>query len=215
MKIRNLMGIELTLDSGEVLTLERIGKGQFHNVYCDLSGQWVYSISIERDAGTDYSKEILSKCDSNPHIPVVDNLGYLEGSDRRVYRMPKYQPLLASNRTAWEQFRLLERTKNTVWSEVYREFVMSGHMRVSDIGNMTNTRITLSLKESEHRTLWLALDELTSTASMYGTSYCMEFQKRNCMVDGDGTLILLDCLFDLETVQRIQTEREKKYSNRY
>lgn len=221
MKLTHIMGARLTLDSGEVLTLERIGKGMFHTCYVDRASSQVYSVTIERSAGSDYSKEILSHpqlgCGgtTNPHIPTVEYLGDIDGRDNRVYRMPLYFPLRAENKTAWEQFKRLESAKHDAWTAVCHEQVITGwgtkqKMRMSDIGRLVNQRVCSMTAETLPVTLHTALIELTDAAANYGSSYCLEFSRKNCMVDGNGTLILLDVLFDLETVERMRNAAVKK-----
>lgn len=210
MKIKNVMGAKLTLDSGETVTLERLGKGMFHTCYLDPSTQQVYSISIERDEGSDYSKEILANCEGS-HIPDVEALGEL--GDRRVYRMPLYQPIRAKRHPeAWRLLKVLIEARDKAWSEIIDEQVMPRKMQQRDIGYIVNDRTIKILEDSGDvpRTLTEALWQLRDAAANYGSSYVFEFSKRNVMVDGTDTLILLDPLFSLEVVGVIRNRQAKK-----
>jgi len=213
MQLQHVMGAKLTLDSGETLILERLGKGQFHTCYVDRTKGQVYAVTIDRDGSEDHSKEILSHpqlgVDPNPHIPPVEYLGSIGGGDRRVYRMPLYQPLRAQHKLAWEQFRALVAARETAWKMTVKE--LHGKMRLSDWGFTVNTHTcTLMDSPAVSGDLRDALWDIRDAASNYGQSYCMEFSKRNCMVDGNGRLILLDVLFNLEAVEAIQKKKERR-----
>ncbi|HMG11727.1 MAG TPA: hypothetical protein VK571_00995, partial [Gemmatimonadaceae bacterium] len=47
-----------------------------------------------------------------------------------------------------------------------------------------------------------ALESLQSAASDYGSTWWFEFAKRNCAVDAHGNLVLLDCIYDRQQVER-------------
>jgi hypothetical protein len=220
MKLKNIMGARLTLDSGEELTLERLGKGQFHTCYVDVATRTtVFSVTIDRGAldADDHSKEILSKCDANVHIPRVGYAGAIE--DRRVYTMPLYQPLRAREHPeAWALLQRLQQAREDAWTAILREQcvnhwnVAQRKMRLVDIGYLVNQRVCeLMDAPGVPQSIKDALDELTRGAANYGSSYVFEFSKRNCLVSADGkTLILLDVLFNLEAVERIQTARQQR-----
>ena len=215
MKIRHVHGAVLTFEKGNSVMVEQLGKGMFHTCYVDRAENQVYSITIEREQGSDYSKEILCGCDANPHIPTVTRLEDLDGADNRVYRMPLYQPLTAKNKTAWYQYKVLAQAKEDAWRAVCKEQNISGFgkakMRITDIGYMVNVRIVELIDRADiPQSLKDAIAELRDESANYGSSYVMEFSKRNCMTDGDGTLILLDVLFSLETAESIQTAKRRK-----
>ena len=210
MKIRNVMGAKLTLDSGETVLLEKLGKGMFHTCYLDPKTQQVYSITIERDMASDYSKEILSNCDANPHIPPVEALGYLDNSDRRVYCMPHYQPIRAAHKTAWNLLKSLEQARADAWNAIYSREVATHKMRGTDIGYLVN-QLTCGVMDRPGvpQSLKDALDILRGESANYGSSYIFEFSRRNVMVDSTGNLILLDVLFDMEALEAIRSKRRQ------
>lgn len=212
MKIKNVMGAKLTLDNGDTVSVERLGKGMFHTCYLDPSAKLVYSVTIERDAGTDYSKEVLAECDENPHIPLVERLGYVDGSDRRVYRMPLHQPMRAKRHPkAWGLLKRLIQARDDAWTAICDEQVIPRKMRHDDVGSLVNQRVCeLMDAPGVPQSLKDALYELQNAACNYGSAYVFEFSKRNVMVDDDGTLILLDVLFSLEAVNGIRNAQQKK-----
>lgn len=222
MQLKPITGARLTLDTGEVLTLERLGKGMFHTCYVDRTKGEVYSVTIERESGSDFSKEILSNpqlgCGGtdNPHLPKVEYLDELDKGNR-VYRMPLYFPLKAANRGAWAQFKALEAARRRAWNEVMEEQGLRGwgakpKMRMVDIGYLVNRRTEklLMLEPSVPEPLQDAIHELTEAAGSYGEGYCLEFSRKNCMIDKAGNLILLDCLFNLEAVEGIRNAQRKR-----
>lgn len=209
----------MTLDSGEEIALERIGKGMFHVCYLDPARNQVYSITIERPEGSDYSKEILSRCAPNPHIPRVERMEDFGPNDnRRVYRMPRYWPIVAKEHpAAWNLLKRLQQAGQDAWTAILREQGLTGwgkpKMRIEDIGHMVNARVCeLMEAPGVPQELGDALEELADTANEYGACYVFEFSKRNCMVDGKGNLILLDVLFSLETVEAMRKARTKKHT---
>lgn len=219
MTIKPTKAARLTLDNGDTVMLEYLGAGMFHTCYLDTTTKKVYSVTKDRrgiDGAEDYSKEILSHpttgCDPSPHIPPVEYVGDLDGSDRRVYRMPVYQKLRAKiNQDAWFYLKRLKQARQDAWSAVYSEQVNSRKMRVTDIGILVNQSvIELMDAPGVPQSLKDALDSLCDAASNYGASYVFEFSPRNVMVDENGTLILLDVLFNLEATEAIQAAREKK-----
>ena len=211
MKLRHVTGARLTLDSGETVSLERLGQGMFHTCYVDQTAKQVYSIIIEREAGSDYSKEILEFCEENAHLPPVERCGYIDDSDRRVYRMPLYEPLKAANRDAWDLLKRLESARADAWRSIVDEQVTPRKMRISDIGALVNRRvIEIMNAPGVPQSLKDALEELADTAANYGSGYVFEFSRRNVMVDGAGVLILLDTLFNLEAVEDIRKLKAKK-----
>ena len=211
MKLRHVTGAHLTLDSGETVSLERLGAGMFHTCYVDRTAKQVYSITIEREQGSDYSKEILEFCEENPHLPPVERCGYIDGSDRRVYRMPLYEPLKAANRESWDLLKRLESARADAWRSIVAEQVTPRKMRIGDIGALVNRRvIEIMDAPGVPQSLKDALEELANTAANYGSGYVFEFSRRNVMVDGAGVLILLDTLFNLEAVEAMRRLKEKK-----
>lgn len=135
--------------------------------------------------------------------------------DRRVYRMPQYYPIRASeHKTAWKLLKRLMEVKDEAWRVVVNEQLTPKRMQISDIGYMVNQRVCDAMREPGNvaipETLVEALDELERTAGMYGACYVFEFSRRNCMVDSNGTLVLLDPLFSLEAVEAMRVAKRKK-----
>lgn len=223
MTLKPTKAARLTLDNGDTVMLEYLGAGMFHTCYLDTTTKRVYSVTKDRDieGAVDYSKEILSHpqlgCDPSPHIPTVEYVGDLEGSDRRVYRMPVYQKLRAKiNQDAWFYLKRLEQARKDAWDAIYQKWVASRQLRITDIGVFVNQRV-LELMDvpGVPESLKEALNSLYEAAQNYGTSYVFEFSPRNVMVDENGTLILLDVLFNLEATEAIRAAQAKKAGARW
>lgn len=226
MQLKPTKAARLTLDSGATVMLEYLGAGMFHTCYKDQDNN-VYSITKDRasiDGAEDYSKEILSHptlgVDPNPHIPPVQYVGDI--GERRVYKMPLYQKLRASHKTAWAQLKQLQQAREDAWTAVTKEQNISRYsmskacMRIEDIGQMVNTRVCqLMDAPGVPQELKDALEELRNAASNYGASYVFEFSPRNCMVDAAGRLILLDVLFSLEATAAVHKARKQRAGVRY
>lgn len=197
---------QLTLPDGATVEVEKIGKGRYTTAW--RNSHYVYLQTHENDS----SKELLSRLPDNPHLPKVECLGIFDGnSPYRLFREPLYQPLTAKHRKAWELFKLVK----TARDEAERE---SRHARAwtrSDPGTdamelnqlfedkiVDATYIPEPLKD--------AVRKLTYACANYG-AYCIEITKKNCAVDADGNLILLDPCFDLAEVREAMEKRMKAH----
>jgi len=211
----------LTLDDGTEVELEKIGKGAFSTAYITTSGRHrkVYVITQQEDAG-DYSKEIISHINSytrSPYIPKIEYVGCLNDGSC-VYRMPKYEaPLRKSGHPkAWAQYRTLKKC----WEEaeenvrkVYRKrygFWKAGyHLRFAG-HEVMNEVIDCAKRAKVSRGLIRALELLKSESSNYGAGYSFEFSPRNLATSGKDQLILLDVIFDRESIAKRRDRADRK-----
>jgi len=185
----------LSLPDGTQVEVERIGKGRYTTAWRNCSS--VYLQTHEKDSG----KEIvcrLAEFSRNPHIPDCKRL---DGDDNQIhnwYRMPLYKPLTAKSGRAWEDFKFLRQVReesrrslgyNTKRTDDEEAYMLNDSFRqyVDD-----STYLSDSIKE--------AVDQLLNECSNFG-AYTIEITKKNCAVDADGNLILLDAVFDLAEIR--------------
>jgi hypothetical protein len=181
------------------LTVERIGKGRFTTAY--RANECTVYLVVNKDAG-DYSKHILSNCDG-PYIPELERVGHTKAG-HTVWRTRYYQRLRADHKAAWAEYK---RLKN-VWLPLHWS---AGHEYGRGLRIMDGT---IDKLDPDHP-LTKALQQIRDECTNYGLSYTFEFAPRNLGVDTAGHLILLDPIFDLETIQRGIVARRKRISNRW
>lgn len=190
----------LTLEGIGGVEVTRIGKGQFCTAYrCTNNEDRVYLV-VDDERG-DYSKDILADCDG-PYFPELEKVGDLRG--KTVWRTHYYRRLKASDTAAWQQFKLMAGCNLQARAEI-----LSGHADYVYRGREAVDR-TIDLVRVTDAELADALQVLADAAANYGSSYTFEFAVRNLAVDSDGHLILLDPVFDLETMAKENRKREKR-----
>ncbi len=202
MKLKRIIAGILTLDDGTDVHIERIGSGRFSTAW--KNGTAVYVQTHEQD----YAKELLGHLRGTPHLPDVERIG--EIGIHNWYRMPLYQKLTAAHKRAWQDFKKLKQLRLDASAaeqrrngQNYREFSPA---RVNDLfAEMVEGDAGLT-------TYGDSIRALADWCATYGESWLIEeFQPRNCVVDGDGKLILLDPVFDLAIIQAEQERRMKKH----
>lgn len=205
--VYTLLPTNYTLEHRPV-EVEQIGKGRFCTAYRAIADQSIVYLLVAESQG-DYSKEILSHCSPSPYLPQIEQLG--EIGDRRLYQTRYYHPLKAKHRTAWQQFRLLQSAAETARKETIQHLMQHWWMR----GHECMQRTIELLEDTIPADLSSTLEHLATWAGDYAQSYTFEFAARNLAVDDDGHLILLDPIFDMETIgkQRIASarRRERRY----
>jgi len=213
MKLRHIKAAMLTLNNGESIHVEQIGKGRFSEAW--KNGTHVYVITRERSWGVDYSKRVLTELETeNPHIPKVELIGELDSDRSDVFRMPLYKPLTAKEKEAWKQFKELARLREQAWDNAFRT---GQRFNAYNAVNMCEDFASL-VEESE-----AFPEELKEAVRMLAdacrerSTWVMEIAKRNLCVDEEGRLILLDCMFDLEVLesQRGEARKRREQSYRY
>lgn len=208
MKLKMKPTAELTLDSGEVVQVERIGRGRYTTAWRNSHNVYLQVKEIED------SKEILASLATEPrnqHIPDCKFLAWADNnSPYRWYRMPLYQPLTAKSGKAWEDFKLIkslrdetnnERVKG-MWSRGGR-----GDMDATEFNALFNDKVQDATYLSD--ALKEAIQQLVDEACNYG-QYMIEITKKNCAVDNAGNLILLDPLFDYAEVKAARDRQMKR-----
>ena len=197
MKKGKLVKIEIpnNCQDSETLSAEFIGCGQF--AMCYRVGESVYA--YVQDAGeqkkSDLSKEAVALYTdkSNRHIPEIDVVGDYEKSWNNyglVYRMPFYTMLDSSYADAWKQFRILEDIRSNRINELRKSSAYE-----------VNESILADAEESDlPESIVSALRSIHEACSNYSQSYLFEFAKRNLAVHEDGTLILLDVIFNADAI---------------
>jgi hypothetical protein len=201
-KLQKLHRALLTLDDGQTVEVERIGKGRYTTAWAN--GSHVYLQTDERDA----SKEMLAHLavePRNPHIPDCRYVGMLER--HKVYTMPKYRKVTARDtREAYAQLRRLIAMRDKAYTLAIkaRGCKFDGY----DINNEFRELLENGEGASLPETLRDALTQLLDEAENYG-EYTVEFRRANVAADEAGTLILLDPLFDLAEVRTDSQQRAK------
>lgn len=202
MKLQHSKSARLTLNNGEIIPVEFIGKGRFSEAWKNCTS--VYVITRAREWGTDYAKEMLSHLTDdetfNKHIPMVEYLGDIDGRDDKVYKMPLYEKLTAKYVKAWSQFKLLEAAKEQAWNETMAKVDYRKKFNPYDCVVVNDRTIELLTEQGLDEELLEALQLLRDNITNWGTQFLFEFEKRNLCVDSQGKLILLDCLFDYNCV---------------
>lgn len=206
----NKPSFTLTIDAATV-TVERIGKGRFCTAYRDVASDTVY-LFVAEDQG-DYSKEILKYLRGTPYIPDLEYLW--DYQTRLVYRTKYYPRLTAASKLAWAQYKALAKCLEDARTECTQR--RPAHVAWYQDGHHIMYRTVELLRERypESEELTGTLDTLVSWASSYGASYCFEFWPRNLGTDTNGGLILLDPIFDMETVAKDRAEHLKRHQAQY
>lgn len=209
--LKKLNRAVLALDDGREVEVERIGRGRYTTAWAN--GSHVYLQTDERDASKEMLANLARRSGRNQHLPDCHYLGEL-GARHRLYSMPKYRKVTARDtRVAWEllkclitlreRARRLAATNDPKWDSyalnaAFRELIDDGE------GNNIS-----GLPDALQAALLALLDE----AANYG-EYTLEFRRANVAADGNGTLILLDPLFDLREV-REDSERRMRAARGY
>ncbi len=187
---------------GERFAAEYLGRGAFATAYKRRDGRVFLFV---RD-GTDYSKECLAGCDSNPHLPEVKRHDetYIRGRYFQVYSMPYYRKLTAADGEAWAHYRALAAAREVAVPRYTYERPLSswGLYLIQDVLDATRGEVPESLTR--------ALQDLMDNAANYGCGMTCEFVRRNLGVGEQGQLVLRDVLFDAERVWRDRQERLRR-----
>lgn len=202
MKLKRIQSALLTLDNGEVKHLERIGRGRFSIAW--RNGEAAYVQTHEDDN----AKELLCHLRGTPHLPAVEHIGDM--GIYRWYKMPLYEKLTAKHKRAWADYRHLQQLRldaangapKSVWGARYPA------REVNELfADMVESDDTLTMSERYGDTI----RDLVNWCGSYGEEWLIEpLQTRNCVVDSDGELILLDPVFDMRIIREQQEQRAKK-----
>lgn len=167
----------------EEIQAEFLGAGEFARCY--RKDNTVYSFVSSHKKEVDYSKQAIAGINTkNIFIPDIENLGILGNIGIMVYKMAFYQDLKPENKTAWSQFKTLQKACENINVNDYK------------FGYDRNNLIIDSVREVLPVELIEALENINSACSNYSQNYYFEFQQRNLKVDEQGNLILLDVIFN-------------------
>lgn len=193
-KLRRINTIELTpTEGGNPIAARFLGKGRFSEAYRSADGR-VLIISKE----TDYSKEIACNLGTHKHLPECKHIGWI--GERRIYQMPFYKKLLAKESPkAWADFKALREAREEAWTEQVIQSKDPSCWNGYNVINATADRLRGPLRD--------AILEIAATTANYGSSWTIEVSKRNVGVSETGNLVLFDCWFDLEVIDR---ERQRR-----
>jgi hypothetical protein len=196
----------LHLDERRSAKVKKINRGMFSTIYENLDAPEIFAVTSAK--AEDYSKEIVANAidwrGPNPYLPKIQKLGVMSDSSV-IYGMPKYRaPLIkAASAVAWSEARVLQKYHATALRQVSPNEYAYGYQ--------VNMHVVECARDSGlSRVLVDALDVLASNAADYGQSYMFEFPVRNLATDTSGHLVLLDVLFDRDSVRKINRERGAK-----
>ena len=192
-----------------VATVERLGAGTWCTAYRDVSSPETVYLRVKPG---DSSKHILSDCDGS-HIPQLERIG-MSGDDD-IWRTRYYERLSAKHKAAWSQYRRLSKENMAARVANMHQAWNSGPRSSVDWGYAAMVDTVSRMDGTADRTLQEALQAIVDSAANYGQSYTFEFAPRNLAVDGDGTLILLDPIFDLEAIRQKQDAARRRAQGRY
>lgn len=187
--------------------VERIGRGRYTTAW--RNGAACVWLQVHEK---DLSKDALADCPSNPHLPKCERFDWFDGSTPfRLYREPLYQPLMASAKTAWRDYKALAFLWNNARIAEMNKFTWRDPRTISARTSDFNRTFDDMVASSPHvpETLRDAVEILVRAAADYG-DYRIEITKKNCAVGAEGQLILLDPLFDAAEVARAWDARIKK-----
>jgi hypothetical protein len=204
----------IKIGTNKPLKIKKIGQGMFAKAYATTGKRPRVFLEIPDDAG-DYSKEILSEVSADTrskYLPKTKKIGYTNTAD--VFEQPLYKAPLrkADSAKAWKEYRTLEKCWNEALRKVQRgrgrEWIYEGY-------NLQNLVRECAKANQLSPALIRALELITDASANYGSTYSFEFSPRNLATDSKGNLILLDVLFDLETVQKRRSAAAQKAPRGY
>jgi hypothetical protein len=223
MKIKYRKAATLTLDNGHEVDVDYLGKGMFCTAW--RAGDDVFLLVKRTREGTDYSKDILIsaredlsreedkiKWSGRHYLPKIEEAGELENSDTRVFRSVYYEPLRASFKEAYRQFKLLKEIHRDVWGQ---HMLPNIHGRRNCTGYDFNWHFLSEIEDKVPGEVYEALRAVAEASANYGSDYVFEIEKVNVGVDGFGKLILRDVIFDLELLDKIRRNALERSRRRY
>jgi hypothetical protein len=197
----------ITVDETKIEDAEYLGRGMFCTAYRVLDTVYCFV----KDC---YMKEAISGIDQ-PHVP---NITRHESTDEfDVYSMPYYGPLRAAHKTAWAQYKMLDRAWDEARYRAYEELKdTSQQFRAEDHNYMVNDCMVETLRSwGADDDLVSAIEQMNYAASNYGSDITYEFGVRNLGVDQDGRLVLRDVLYSPVVVRRVWDEKRKRTNARW
>lgn len=203
----------LRFPDGQQRRLKSIGKGTFARAYLDEATQLVYL--LVRQDFPDYGKEILAHFTAegivNPHLPPTEDLGFVleRGREYRLYRMLRYDKLTAKSSVAWQQAKVLQKCRDDAYKAARS---LHGYAVLQHYGYEVMDEVVQCVAAATKipQSLLDAVGILCDAAANYGADYIFEFQRQNLAVDQHGTLILLDTLFGMETLQKLRAQEHSR-----
>jgi len=181
-KIKIVKTLNLTLDGGEVVSAQFLGKGTFAQAY--QAGKDVYV--LVRDC---FMKESIALfADKIPHVPDIEYLGMLD-SGAQVFKMPFYEKLRKKHAEAWSHYRTIMAVREEMILERPR-------------GLQEDLRDTVEKLQGRVPDALVRAFETIIEASLTYEETMLDLGPRNLAVDSDGCLILLDILFQPKVLKQ-------------
>ena len=172
-----------------------IGWGQFSNVFRGKGND----VFIYTHYG-DNSKEIISMCNDNPHIPPMEKIEVIDGPaqedwDVHVFKSKYFEPFVqARSAKAWAHHKELRRVRdNCNQLQPDTRMIDSGKCQAINYCVADTARVPAPVKE--------ALNILAETSLNFGQNFLFDdFRPRNLGLDKQGRIVFIDPLFDAELI---------------
>ena len=201
-KLQPIHAAVLTLDNGQPIHVERIGRGMYSTAW--KNGTAVYIQTHEDDA----AKEMLCQIHDTPHLPTVERIH--SDSDTSIYnwyKMPLYQKLTSAHKRAWTDYRALQKLR--IKASQTANFAWAKNLQCDSVNNEFLELVKQSPLAAQYEA---PIEALTEWCASYSQSWLIEeLQARNCAVDANGDLILLDPIFDLQIIRDQQDAAMKRH----
>lgn len=176
-----------------------IGKGRYARAFLEPKSRLVY-LFVQGC----YLKEGVSMwADKLPHVPAItrhESQDDCHGETVHVFSMPFYAPLRACHKTAWAQFRELQRANEEARSEICQSRDYQGKFKRLSVYGYDVNRLTIE-RANVPASLKAALETMADAILNYGCGCTFEVNARNLGVDDQGRLVLRDICFDAEKLE--------------
>jgi hypothetical protein len=204
--VTDVSGHLVHFDEGAPEEVVPIGHGLFAKAYATLSRPKEVYLVVRKD--TDKSKHILAELLASgvrsPYLPKITLVGQTRRGDD-VFRMPWYRTPLrkADSKTAWTQYRAIERCWKQAMSEVRGRIHPMVSPDLVPFGYEIINETIWCVREDKTvpRGLLRVLEHLQEGATDWGDDYTFEFSPRNLATTEKGHLVLLDPLFSMEAAR--------------
>lgn len=194
------------------LIAKYLGKGLFAKAYQVDDRVYLFANDPMKDAMAEIRR--YEGQGDNPHIPLIERVGYDDKTDANIYLMPLYDKLTAQHKQAWKDSKILQDVLDNSRAEVLRTTPIGRRLDYQKVGYT----LIENLKSEARLSAGIvdALTEMFDWAMNYvsGGEVGIEFNKANLSVDKQGNLVLRDVLFDAELLERYRKTKQESFMRR-